>query len=139
MSAVNNLVGGSQPLNTIPVQPQVVQKSAVSAVKVGSVQNSSASSSNNLGYQQLEDKRRNGEVLSISEQTLLNAIDKANKAVDGVSTYFKFSVHEKTHEIVVKVVNSDTNEVIREIPNEKILDMVAKMWDLAGLFVDEKR
>ena len=32
-----------------------------------------------------------------------------------------------------------TNEIIREIPPEKILDMVAKMWDTAGLIVDERR
>jgi len=39
----------------------------------------------------------------------------------------------------VKVLDSETNEVIREIPPEKILDMVAKMWELAGLIVDERR
>lgn len=39
---------------------------------------------------------------------------------------------------MVKVVNTETDEVIREIPPEKILDMVAKMWELAGIMVDEK-
>ncbi|MDD2574742.1 MAG: flagellar protein FlaG, partial [Firmicutes bacterium] len=29
-------------------------------------------------------------------------------------------------------------EIIREIPPEKILDMVAKIWELAGLMVDRK-
>ena len=39
---------------------------------------------------------------------------------------------------MVKVINSETNEVIREIPPEKILDLVAKMWELAGILVDER-
>jgi flagellar protein FlaG len=51
----------------------------------------------------------------------------------------EFSIHEKTKEIMVKVINSDTKEVIREIPQEKILDMVAKMWEMAGILVDERR
>ena len=39
---------------------------------------------------------------------------------------------------MVKVVDPNTDKVIREIPPEKILDMVAKMWEVVGLFVDEK-
>jgi len=36
------------------------------------------------------------------------------------------------------IINDETDEVIREIPPEKILDMVAKMWELAGIMVDRK-
>jgi len=43
----------------------------------------------------------------------------------------QFSIHEETKEIMVKVLDTDTEEVIREIPPEKILDMVAKIWELA--------
>ncbi len=77
--------------------------------------------------------------LSISEKVVINAIEKANKAIMGANTRFEFSIHEKTKEIMVKVVDVDTREVIREIPPEKILDMVAKMWEMAGIIVDERR
>lgn len=77
--------------------------------------------------------------LPLSEQVVINAIEKANKAFSGANKRFVFSIHEKTKEIMVKVIDSDTNEVIREIPPEKILDMVAKMWEMAGLIVDERR
>lgn len=40
---------------------------------------------------------------------------------------------------MVKVINTDTDEVIRQIPNEKILDMVAKMCEMSGIMVDERR
>jgi len=39
---------------------------------------------------------------------------------------------------MIKVINSETDEVIREIPPEKILDLIAKLWELAGIIVDEK-
>ena len=39
---------------------------------------------------------------------------------------------------MVKVINSINDEVIREIPPEKILDMVAHMLEIAGIIVDER-
>lgn len=77
--------------------------------------------------------------MSISDKTLQDAIEKANKAIEGPDKRFQFSIHKGTHEIVVKVINNDTGEVIKEFPSEKILDMVAKMWQMAGIMVDERR
>ncbi|MGI5851673.1 MAG: flagellar protein FlaG [Caldicoprobacterales bacterium] len=81
------------------------------------------------------DPNRN-EPITIGELELIEAIERANKTLVGINTNFKFSIHEDTKAIMVKVINSETQEVIREIPPEKILDMVAKMWELAGLIVD---
>lgn len=77
--------------------------------------------------------------MPVSERVVIEAIQKANKAILGGNRRFEFSIHELTNEIVVKVYNSETDELIREIPNEKILDMVAKICEMAGLFVDERR
>jgi flagellar protein FlaG len=43
----------------------------------------------------------------------------------------KFSIHEGTGEIIVKLEDINTGEVIREIPPEKLLDLVAKMQEMA--------
>ena len=51
----------------------------------------------------------------------------------------EFGIHEKTHRVTVKIVDKTTKEVIKELPPEKTLDMIAKMWEYAGLIVDEKR
>ncbi|HOM43782.1 MAG TPA: flagellar protein FlaG, partial [Bacillota bacterium] len=51
----------------------------------------------------------------------------------------KYSVHDVTKQIMVKVIDNKTQEVIKEFPPEKILDMVAKMWEVAGILVDERR
>jgi Uncharacterized flagellar protein FlaG len=77
--------------------------------------------------------------LPISEKAVLNAVEKANKAVSMSGRTFEYSIHEKTKEIMIKVIDSDTKKVIREIPPEKILDMVANMMEMAGLLVDERR
>jgi flagellar protein FlaG len=76
--------------------------------------------------------------MDVSEKAFINAVNKANKAISGANRRFEFSVHEATKEIMVKVINDETGDVIREIPNQKILDMVAKMWEMAGIMVDER-
>ncbi|NLL06174.1 MAG: flagellar protein FlaG [Clostridiaceae bacterium] len=81
----------------------------------------------------------NGQKEQVSDKAVTDAIEKANRAISITRTQMEFSIHEKTKEIMVKVINSDTKEVIREIPQEKILDMVAKMWEMAGILVDERR
>lgn len=97
--------------------------------------------SNNLpSVQELMEKKETSPYsISVSEKAVIDIIERANKAIQGINTTFEFSIHEKTHQIMVKVINRETNEVIREIPPEKILDMVAKMWEMAGIFVDERR
>ncbi len=76
---------------------------------------------------------------ALSEKVVINAIEKANKAMIAANRALEFSVHEKTKEIMVKVIDTETKEVIREIPSEKILDMVANILEMAGLLVDERR
>lgn len=69
---------------------------------------------------------------------LAQAIEKANEMVAECNRRFDFSVHEETQTIMVKVIDTENGEVIREIPPEKILDLVAKLWELAGIIVDER-
>jgi flagellar protein FlaG len=75
--------------------------------------------------------------LSISEKIVIETIEKANKSVLGTNTKFEFSIHEKTKQIMVKVLNSETNEVIREIPPEKTLDIIADIWEKTGIIIDK--
>ncbi|WP_127580311.1 flagellar protein FlaG [Paenibacillus koleovorans] len=80
-----------------------------------------------------------GAHISISDEQLIRAIEKAMKQMQGPDTVLDFSVHEKTKQIMVKVLNKDSGEIIREIPPEKHLDFVAKLWEMAGIIIDERR
>lgn len=50
-----------------------------------------------------------------------------------------FGVHEATNRVTIKIIDKDTKEVLKEYPPEKTLDIIAKVWEMAGLMVDEKR
>lgn len=79
----------------------------------------------------------NGERRLVSEDQYIKNLELVNRRLIGPDTRLEFSVHKGTHEIIVKVINEDTDEVIKEIPPEKILDLVAKIWEIVGLFVDK--
>lgn len=77
--------------------------------------------------------------LSVAEQAIVKAIEQVNKALDGPEKRFEYSVHKKTGDIIVKIIDKKTNEIIREIPPEKIVDLVAKLQEISGYIIDEKR
>lgn len=65
------------------------------------------------------------------------AVDEVNKKA--VNSEAIFGIHEATNRVTIKIIDKDTKKVLKEIPPEKTLDMIAKVWELAGLMVDEKR
>ena len=72
-----------------------------------------------------------------ANEQLKKAISELNK--NSQNTQVQFGVHEGTNRVTIKIVDKDTKKVVREFPAEKTLDMIAKVWELAGLLVDEKR
>lgn len=80
------------------------------------------------------DEKKEGQA---SEKQIINAVAQTNQKIKGTS--LEFSYHEVTKRVSIQVLDKETKEVIREIPPEKSLDMLQKMWELAGILVDEKR
>ena len=74
-----------------------------------------------------------------ASRRIKNAVEHANKTMRHAKTTCEFSYHEETKRVSIKVIDEETEEVIREIPPEETLEMISKMWELAGLMVDEKR
>jgi flagellar protein FlaG len=73
-----------------------------------------------------------------SESELQKAVEEANKIIFRDDKRFEFKLHERTNRMIVKLVDNETDEVVKEIPTEKILDLVASIWDLVGILVDER-
>ena len=79
------------------------------------------------------------ELKDVSPEKVKDALSEINKKIAPTQTECSFKYHEKTHRISITVKDKETDKVIREIPPEKTLDMLAKTLELAGLLVDEKR
>lgn len=81
------------------------------------------------------------------QETGLGKITKENleKAIDSIGEFLhldhkqsKFVLHEGLNKYFVRLVNSETEEVIKEIPPEELLNAFYEMQKLAGMIVDEK-
>ena len=73
-----------------------------------------------------------------TNEQIKKAVEELNRRIN-VNTEAVFGVHEKTNRVTIKIVDKSTKEVIKEVPPEKTLDMIAKVWEIAGILVDEKR
>ena len=74
----------------------------------------------------------------VDDELLEKSVEQANKSLQKHKRYIERNVHEVTKAIMYKLKDTETDEVIAEFPPQKVQDMVAKMWELAGLFVDER-
>lgn len=74
----------------------------------------------------------------MQREAVEEAVDNLNQFLEPSRRNLKFELHDKLDKYYVSVVDSTTNEVIKEIPPKKILDMYAAMAEFMGLLVDEK-
>ncbi len=74
----------------------------------------------------------------LSYERIKNAVDKINAHLLGKNAHFEVSMHEKTKRIMVKLINSENQQVIKELPPEEALDRIANIWEMTGLVIDKK-
>lgn len=79
-----------------------------------------------------------GQQQQINNDQLKKAIAEMNRKINNSNEEAVFGVHEDTNRIMIKIMDKDTKEVIKEFPPEKTLDMIARIWEMAGILVDEK-
>ena len=101
--------------------------------------------------QTIEEQSRDQELKKAQEKTPLEERTEKDKEItqemlDELSSDLEtlhsvglsFSKHEDTGRTFIKVINKDTDELIREIPAEDVLDMAAKLDEMIGILFDAK-
>lgn len=66
------------------------------------------------------------------------AVADVNKVIKTLNASLEFQVDEATGMNVVKVVDTDNNEVIRQIPSEEVLVIAKAIDKLQGLIIRQK-
>ncbi|WP_273124408.1 flagellar protein FlaG [Bacillus weihaiensis] len=84
------------------------------------------------------DEQVNHRQIIPTKSEMEHVIEGLNEVLQPLNTHIKFELHEKLNEYYVTVVDDITNEVVREIPSKKWLDIYAAMTDFVGLIVDQK-
>lgn len=75
---------------------------------------------------------------STDASSLKKATDKLNQAVKMMESNLQFTIDEETGLDVVKVVDMESKEVIRQIPSKEVLAIAQAFDRLQGLLVRDK-
>lgn len=65
--------------------------------------------------------------------------EEVNDIMKGMRSEIRFEILRDSNELIAQVVNGTTDEIIRTIPPESLLNMRAKFDEVLGLIFDEER
>ena len=74
----------------------------------------------------------------IPREQVEKAAEKLNRLMGIIDKRLEFSVHERSHRVIVKIIDQGTGEVLNEIPPKRVLDMLSSFIDMIGLMVDKR-
>ncbi len=77
--------------------------------------------------------------VALDEKRLEKISERVNVQLKEYDRRLEYRLHEKTNELIIKVIDTTDNSVVREIPSEKLLDYVASIKDKIGINLDERR
>jgi len=75
---------------------------------------------------------------AVDRQQLERALENIRRVVEPVAHNLQFTVDDDTGRTVVKVMDSATDQVIRQIPSEEILSIAKALDKLSGLLLEQK-
>lgn len=76
---------------------------------------------------------------NVSQRTIDSSFSETNAKIKMQNTRLEYSIDDDTQRISIKVIDKDTDKCIREVPPEDTLKALKKIWEIAGIIVDEKR
>lgn len=74
----------------------------------------------------------------VGKEQVQEVVQALNDFLSPTYTALKFTMHDKLGEYYVQVIDEETEEVIREVPPKKMLDLYAAMAERLGIIIDEK-
>ena len=118
-------------------QGQAEQQGTVSAASLPAAQTEQTSVSATF-TKEAQNLSKSMDAIEQENEKIRKAVAEMSKKMTS-NTEAVFGIYEKTNTVTIKLVDKDTKKVIKEIPPEETLDMIAKIWELAGILVDERR
>jgi flagellar protein FlaG len=120
-----------------PVQAEKPESSTSSVPSAEQVDRTTAVVENSQEKGNAESNDQGKEQQQLNHERVRKAVERLNKNL--ANSEAVFGIHEDTNRVTIKIVDKNTKEVIKELPPEKTLDMIAKVWEMAGILIDERR
>ncbi len=68
----------------------------------------------------------------MTSQDVMEVLDSFQDMSKTIQTKLNFTVHEENNEIIIKVIDKESNQLIRQFPSDEMLNLQDKMRDMAG-------
>lgn len=85
-----------------------------------------------------KENRELEKVEPVDKEKAKAATEELNKQMDQLGTRVSFSTDEDSGRLIIKVVENETNKVVKQIPAEEMVRMFARMAELTGMLVDTR-
>lgn len=72
-------------------------------------------------------------------EELERAVKQSNETAEAINIGLRFKLHEGSERVMVQIVDRADDKVIKEIPPERLLNLVGQIQEMIGLLLDEKR
>ena len=115
-----------------PVKPEISKETQKKQVEIEQQRKATQEKDRQLALEK-ESKRK-----AISKAKTDQYMKKVLKIPSVLNRELSYSVNKELNQVVVKVIDSETDKVIRVIPSETLLKLHARMKEVIGLIFDEK-
>jgi len=75
---------------------------------------------------------------TVNEQETIGCIEQMNRLMELFNRDLRFEMHKEANVIKISVVDRNDGKVIKQIPPDSVLDMIAKIRDMLGSLMDVK-
>jgi len=84
-----------------------------------------------------EQKKKSLQKENETTEEIFNRIEEINIQLESTNRSIRFSVDESSKDIVVKIVDRDSGELIKQIPPQEALQLKDRIQDVLGLIIEE--
>jgi len=116
--------------STVSVDPVRIENTGVVSVAI-----SQASTNRDNGVEQ---PRKVLQKETRSAEEIHKDLEMINEQLKSSNSSLQFIVNDKSNDVIVRIIDRDSGEVIRQIPPESIVRLRDSMKDMSGLFVEKK-
>jgi flagellar protein FlaG len=85
-----------------------------------------------------EQEKERRDFAKLGPDDMKELVDRTQAFVDDLNIRLDFEVYEETGDMVIRIFNRETEELVREIPPEELLKLHHRIAELRGVFFDEK-
>ncbi len=140
IGSISSLAGANPALartapgaRSTPPEPATVQSAVAQPLTTPQTTVTQSSSADNAEWKRQPDlngQQKNSQAGASGRQQLTDSVDQLNQKLRDYNTNLQFEIDDKYQEMVVRIVDRETKEVVRQIPSEEALALAKFFEDM---------